>query len=339
MRAKMKESPQFSITTSLKIIAVLVLSAIVFSCSTEDTIGVDPDNGDMSIVEVLKSFNVADGTTAKMINSKNANAGNKPTFRTLSVALARTGLAGTVSSNMLTVFAPSDAAFAKYDLDQTNIASVPNLKEILLYHVLAGKIYSDQLANGFFPTLNEAAIQVDLEDGVKINNANVDLNYIDIKARNGVIHVIDDILFPPTSNLVELAIESFGMESSIVKAVIKAGLAGTLADGGPFTVFVPTEQAFTDLIAELNDPAVSSVDDLPADLLGAVLMYHVVEGRVFSSDLSSGPIETLNGTFDLDLGSLTITDANNREAMLIAEGLNIQATNGVVHLIDKVLLP
>ncbi|MBJ6368867.1 fasciclin domain-containing protein [Snuella sedimenti] len=338
MRTRTK-SPQISIVTNLRIIAFLVLSLIVLSCSTDEAVNIEPSSSDMSIVEVLKNFNSVDVTSSNAIVNKNSNKGNKPTFRTLSVALARTGLAGTVSSNMLTVFAPSDAAFAKYDLDQTNIASVPNLEAILLYHVLAGKIYSNQLANGFFPTLNEAAIEVNLDQGVMVNSANVDVNFVDIKARNGVIHVIDDILFPPTSNLVALAIESFGMESSIVKAVIKADLTSTLAEGGPFTVFVPTEQAFTDLIMELNDPAINSVDDLPADLLGAVLMYHVVEGRVFSSDLSSGAIETLNGTFDLNLGTLTITDANGRESMLVANGLNIQATNGVVHLIDKVLLP
>jgi transforming growth factor-beta-induced protein len=248
--------------------------------------------------------------------------------------LARTGLAGVVSSNQLTVFAPTDAAFAALGLYPNNIASVPNLREILLYHVVAGKVYSTDLSNGFVPTLNGAAVEINIDNGVFINDAEVIM--ADIKARNGVIHAIDKVMFPPTMNLVELAL-SFDPEFSIlVQAVVKANLVDVLANGGPFTVFAPTNDAFVALLGELG---ASSLDDISVEVLTQVLLYHVVEGRVFSSDLVSGPVNTLNGTFNVNTSNFTITDANNREAGIITSLVNVQATNGVVHVIDRVILP
>jgi transforming growth factor-beta-induced protein len=315
---------------SFTLLAVLTFATV--SCEKEEPVLTsDPEETELSITEVLESYNVPeaeDETNLKRGYIKN------PTYFTLSVALARTGLAGTVASKRLTLFAPTDAAFAKLGLYPWNISKVPNLKQILLYHVVQGVVYSYQLTDGFVPTLNGAAVEINLENGVRVNDANV--IKADLKARNGVIHVIDMVLFPPDKNLVELAL-SFDPEFSIlVQAVIKADLTDVLATGGPFTVFAPTNDAFVALLGELG---ISSLDDIPVDLLTNVLLYHVVEGRVFSSDLVSGPVKTLNGYFQLDVNSLSITDANGRVAGLIADLLNVQATNGVIHVIDKVILP
>jgi uncharacterized surface protein with fasciclin (FAS1) repeats len=324
----------------LQIALVSGLAIFAASCSKEDNSPVtegDSINPAENIIEVLDSYGdpefsefseFSDGDDSK-------RGGRKPaTFRTLSVALARAGLAGTVARNQLTIFAPTDEAFAALGLTPRNIASVPNLAEILLYHVFPGKVFSGQLSNGFFETVGGSYAQIDLVGGVKINDANI--LKTDIKARNGVIHIIDKVMFPPDKNLVELAL-SFNPEFSIlVQAVIKAGLTDVLATGGPYTVFAPTNAAFVDLLGFLG---ATSLDDIPVDLLTKVLLYHVVEGRVFSSDLSSGPVPTLNGTFNLTLEQLRITDANGRNANLIPSLLNVQATNGVVHVIDKVILP
>lgn len=315
---------------SFVLLAVLVFATV--SCEKEDPVLTgDPENTEMSIIEVLESYNVPeaeDESTLKRGYIKH------PTYFTLSVALARTGLARTVATQRLTLFAPTDVAFAKLGLYPWNISKVPNLKQILLYHVVKGVVYSNQLSNGFVPTLNGAAVEINLDNGVKVNDANV--IKADLRARNGVIHVIDKVLFPPDKNLVELAL-SFDPEFSIlVQAVIKAGLADVLATGGPFTVFAPTNDAFIALLSELD---ANSLDDIPVDLLTNVLLYHVVEGRVFSSDLVSGSITTLNGEFQLDVNSLTITDANGRVAGLVADLLNVQASNGVIHVIDRVILP
>ena len=142
-------------------------------------------------------------------------------------------------------------------------------------------------------------------------------------------------LFPPTDNLVELA-SGIPAVSILVQAVTAANLGDTLASG-EYTVFAPTNDAFVALLGELD--GVDSLDDIPVETLTAVLLYHVAEGRIYSSDLSSGAVTTLGGTFDLDLSTLTITDAQGRDAQLVGDMLNVQATNGVVHVIDRVILP
>jgi transforming growth factor-beta-induced protein len=328
MKTKTEILKPQNLLNNLSLIVLFTLSLFLVSCSTEDTESIDLMNEEQSIVEVLNSFSDDDDFASRNANSKSG----KPKFRTLSVALAQTGLAGTVSSNQLTVFAPTDEAFAKYGLNQRNIVSelgVETLTSILLYHVVGGTVFSGDLSNGFVQTLNGTYIEVNLESGVKINNANVIL--ADREARNGVIHAIDDILFPPTMNITELAIDSFGIESSLVKAVLAAQLEGVLANGGPFTVFAPDQNAFDIFLA---DNGFGNVDQVPVDLLKQVLLYHVVDGTVFSTDLSNGYVPTLNGAavnVNLDSGVM-INDTN-----VIAA--NIQATNGVVHVIDKVLFP
>jgi uncharacterized surface protein with fasciclin (FAS1) repeats len=316
----------------LQIALVSGLAIFAASCSKED---IRPDGDTLppaeNIIEVLASYG-----EPEFYAEVDAKRGEKKpaTFSTLNAALARAGLAGTVSRSQLTIFAPTDDAFAALGLTPKNIASVPNLAEILLYHVFSGMVYSGQLSNGFFETVGGSYVQIDLVGGAKINDANILAT--DIKARNGVIHIIDKVMFPPDKNLVELAL-SFNPEFSIlVQAVIKAGLTDVLATGGPFTVFAPTNAAFVALLGELK---VGSLDDIPVELLTKVLLYHVVEGKVFSSDLSSGPVSTLNGDFTLTLEQLRITDANGRDAFLIPSLLNVQATNGVVHVIDRVILP
>jgi uncharacterized surface protein with fasciclin (FAS1) repeats len=321
-------------TSALRIGLIVAFSAFAVSCNKSDEVspGNLADASQKNIVEVLETYDQAakGGQDQSGLKSGKAAQAKKPTFSTLSVALARTGLAGTVASNRLTVFAPTDEAFAALGLYPNNIASLPGLKEILLYHVVAGTVYSFQLSSGFVPTLNGAAVDIKVNGGVMVNDATVES--ADIKARNGVIHAIDKVLLPPTKNLVELAV-SFnpGQFNKLVAAVIKAELVETLASGGPFTVFAPTDAAFE---AAGIDPAA-----LTKEQLIPVLFHHVVPGRVYSSDLVNGPVATLNGNVTVNVNNLTITDGQGNAAGLIAALLNVQATNGVVHVIDKVLLP
>jgi transforming growth factor-beta-induced protein len=320
-------------TRILQIALVSAFAVFAASCSKED---IRPDGPELEtaddIVQVLASFGEPDYFNIEEDPSKFDPKAN-PTFGTLNSALARAGLAGLVSRNQMTIFAPTDVAFAQLGLTPKNIASVPNLQEILLYHVFNGMIYSNQLTNGFFETAGGSFVEINALNP-SINDANIFI--ADIKARNGVIHVIDKVLFPPTLNLVELALSLDPEFSILVQAVIKAGLTDVLASGGPFTVFAPSNAAF---IALLGEQGFASLDDIPVDLLTKVLLYHVVDGRAFSSDLSSGSVTTLNGTFELSLETLGITDANGREASLVPGLLNVQATNGVVHVIDRVILP
>lgn len=320
-------------TNASRIAFVFVLAFATLSCNKEDdTVSMQTSSESKDIAYVLENFSsVNSGVTEDDFLKKGKNV---PTFKTLVAALVHEKLVSTIAKEELTIFAPSDEAFATLGLNETNIGTVPNLTEILLYHAVAGKVYSTMLTSKFVPTANGAALKIDLSSGVMVNDANV--IKADIKAINGVIHIIDKVLFPPSKNLVEVALANVPEFSILVAAVQKAQLVETLSTGGPFTVFAPTNAAFAALLSELK---VSSLDALPVETIKNVLLYHVVNGRAFSTDLQSGPVTTLNGTFNVNLSNLKITDANMREAGLVPSLLNIQAKNGVVHVIDRVILP
>ncbi|MCX2743312.1 fasciclin domain-containing protein [Mangrovivirga sp. M17] len=260
---------------------------------------------------------------------------DRPTFKTLTVALAKTKLISTVVRANITVFAPTDKAFAELGLNPTNIGDVPNLKEILLYHVIGDKVYSSDLNFGCFPTLSGEEVRVDLTDGVFINDAQVIKP--DVKAFNGVFHIIDKVIFPPDKNIVELAMRNPDF-SILVDAVTRVGLGGALSGDDNLTVFAPTNDAFVALLSELG---YSSLDEIDDETLTAVLLYHVVDGKICSNELTDEQmVPTLNGdSFTVDLDNLTLTDVNGRESNLVLPLLNLQATNGVVHVIERVLLP
>lgn len=320
-------------TNASRIAFVFVLAFATLSCNKEDdTVSMQTSSESKDIAYVLENFSsVNSGVTEDDFLKKGKNV---PTFKTLVAALVHEKLVSTIAKEELTIFAPSDEAFATLGLNETNIGTVPNLTEILLYHAVAGKVYSTMLTSKFVPTVNGAALKIDLSSGVMVNDANV--IKADIKAINGVIHIVDKVLLPPSKNLVEVALANAPEFSILVAAVQKAQLVETLSTGGPFTVFAPTNAAFAALLSELK---VSSLDALPVETIKNVLLYHVVNGRVFSTDLQSGPVTTLNGTFNVNLSNLKITDANMREAGLVPSLLNIQAKNGVIHIIDRVILP
>ncbi|WP_159517892.1 fasciclin domain-containing protein [Sunxiuqinia indica] len=327
-------------TNSFKYISLVVLALITLSFSSCN------DDEDPVVPEAPVSVDIA--TTLQQITDdpdtyngdnselkKQSIKSQRPKFKNLITALAKSGLVSTVAQNEFTVFAPTDEAFEQL-LDELGVGSINDLTAeqltpILLYHVVSGTVMSGDLTNGLVETVNGAYIEVDLSSGVMINDATVEI--ADLKALNGVIHVIDKVLLPPSMNLVEKAINFDPEFSILVEAVTKAGLGETLANDGPFTVFAPTNLAFQNLLNDLG-PDVNSLDDIDSEMLVEILLYHVVEGGVFSMDLTNGMVPTLNGkTIEVDLSSgVMINDAT-------VEIPNVQATNGVIHAIDKVLLP
>lgn len=172
------------------------------------------------------------------------------------------------------------------------------------------------------------SMYIKVDGGVSINN-NTTVTAADIEADNGVIHVVDKVILPPS--VVNIAIDNANF-STLVSAVVKAGLVDALSGPGPLTVFAPTNAAFDDLFTALG---VSGIEDLTAEQLIPILTYHVVEGNVLSTDLANGMVPTLSGenkiAIDLTSG-VKINDSNVVAA-------NIQGANGVVHVIDKVLIP
>jgi len=321
---------------SIGILGIVISSLVLGGCKKEEDT-VQQQSSGTDIVNSLKEFDQEieyfDAGNQSDFKSSGFDF-RRVTFFTLVKALQVTGLTKTVATEKLTVFAPSDFAFAQLGINASNVANVPNLKEILLYHVVGGRVYSRDLKPGFVPTANGAAVEVSFKNGKAfINNAGVVLP--DLRAFNGVIHIINAVLLPPTQNLVQIASANPDF-SILVQAVVKAGLADVLSKPGAYTVFAPTNAAFISLLGEKG---FSSLDAIDASTLKSILLYHVVSGRVYSSDLKTGPVTSLGGTFNVDLGTLMITDSQGRKSGLVANKLNIQATNGVIHVINKVILP
>lgn len=272
-------------------------------------------------------------------------ASGNDSFKTLVAALQKAELVDDLQGDgPFTVFAPTDAAFEKLlgelKISAEDLLGHPQLKEVLLYHVVSGKVMSTDLSNGMkAATLQGEEISVDLSDGVKINESTVATP--DLEASNGVIHVIDTVLVPESFKLeqepqtpetvVDIALSNENF-SILVAALQKADLVDTLKGDGPFTVFAPTNQAFEDLLKALN---ISSSDLLAQPDLAKVLLYHVVSGQVLSTDLTNGmEAATINGEkikIDLTDGVL-VNDSKVTTP-------DLKAGNGVVHVIDKVLVP
>ena len=258
-------------------------------------------------------------------------------FSILVQALSKANLVSALSGEgNFTVFAPTNDAFNALfsQLGVTGIAdlSAETLTPILLYHVLGEEKKSTMLSEGYYSTLSPAqnsylSLKVSLASGVMINKESK-VVVADVDVKNGVIHAIDKVLLPPTVVDQALSNDSF---SILVQAVLKAGLAGTLSGNGPFTIFAPTNAAFEALFAKLG---ISGINDLTAEQLIPILQYHVVSGNIRSSQLSAGQVSTLNGNFEV---TLSPSPKINATSDILAT--DVQATNGVIHVIDEVLIP
>ncbi len=262
-----------------------------------------------------------------------------PKFSTLAAALTKAGLVNTINqSPALTVFAPTNdafnALFAQLKVSGLNDLSAETLKPILLYHVLGSKVTSSQIASGYTYTLSPGlgaknlVILLSTQGGVKINKG-TSVTQADMMATNGVIHVIDKVLLP--NSVVDIASNNDNF-STLVAALVKADLVNTLSGSGPFTIFAPTNDAFQELFTLLK---ISGINDLTKEQLTPILLYHVVSGNILSSNLSSGNVTTLNpATISIMVGTAVTINSNTT-----VTAVDVQGTNGVIHVINKVLLP
>ena len=252
---------------------------------------------------------------------------------TLVAALSHVGLVATLQSpGPFTVFAPTDQAFANAGIDIADFDTQEEkdrLTDILTYHVIDGEVLSSAVTDGMTATMvNGDTASFTVADGkVSIGDASVTL--ADVPASNGVIHVIDTVLMPPM-DITEIA-QSTGIHNALVAAIVQADLLSTLQGDGPFTVFAPTDQAFTDAQIDLN------ALDTPEgkDALTNILLYHVVDGEVPSSAvtdcLSTDAVNSDPLSFSVG-DNVMVNDA-------IVTAADVAASNGVIHVIDKVLTP
>ena len=264
---------------------------------------------------------------------------NSAEHNTLEAAVIAAELADDLSGpGPFTVFAPTDEAFAALPagtVDELLIDPTGTLAQILLYHVVSGTALSTTLSDGqTITTLLGEEITVTIGmNGVMINNATVVV--ADILADNGVVHVIDAVLLPPapwpTTTVVDVIVNS-DVHNTLEAAVVAAGLVETLSGTGPFTVFAPTDAAFEALPAG----TVETLLDDPTGTLTQILLYHVVGAQALSTDLTNGQtVATLQGQ--------TVTVTINADGVFINNAqvtvADIVTDNGVIHVIDAVLLP
>lgn len=258
-------------------------------------------------------------------------------FKTLAAALQAGDLVTALQGEgPFTVFAPTDEAFAK--LPKATLADLlkpenkKQLAGILTYHVVSGNVPAAKVVGlTGATTLNGQRIDITTKGGkVQVDSANVVKT--DIQCSNGVIHVIDSVLLPASDNIPATAAKA-GKFNTLIAAVKAAGLAETLSGAGPFTVFAPTDEAFEKLPAGTVDTLLKPENRAK---LVAVLKYHVVAGRVYSTEaLAAGEAATLEGNpIQISKGD---RGAKVNEAKLL--GTDIDSSNGVIHVIDSVLLP
>jgi transforming growth factor-beta-induced protein len=256
-------------------------------------------------------------------------------FTTLVTAVQEAGLVETLSGEgPFTVFAPTDDAFGKLPEGTVEalLADIPALTDILLYHAISGEVLAEDVV-----MLSEAETVLGEKVMIKVEDGNVYINdsmviITDIMADNGVIHVIDTVLLPPEKlgTIVDIAVAD-GRFTTLVTALQEAELVEALSGEGPFTVFAPTDEAF----GKLPDGTIEALlADIPA--LTDILLYHVVSGKVLAEDVVMlEEAETLLGenvTIRVEDGNVYINDS-----MVIIT--DILADNGVIHVIDTVLLP
>ena len=306
----------------LALLSVLSLAGLTFAATASNPAAED---------STCSSSTVA--TAEKNIVETAVAAGK---FNTLATALKAAGLVDALQGEgPFTVFAPTDAAFAQLPEKPLKGLLEPKsrgaLTNILTYHVVPGRVTADQvvkLKNA--SALNGQRLGINVSDeGVTVAGARVVTT--DIQCSNGVIHVIDAVMMPSDKNIVETAVAA-GSFKTLAAALTAAELVEALGGDGPFTVFAPTDEAFAALPAGTVDALL-----LPEnrEQLVSILKYHVVSGRVYSDQLEKGQVKALSGAqLEIDLNKQGAFI--NRSKVTAAD---IETRNGVIHVIDKVLLP
>ena len=321
-----------TLTALKKVVLLTLVAAFSLACS-------DDDNPTLQFKEQDNIVGIA---------SANSD------LSSLVAALGRASLVETLNgSEKFTVFAPTNEAFDKFLSDNgfASLNDVPEdvLKQVLLNHVIAGDLKSSALTTGYGETLateastnNNLSIYINTESGVNLNGVS-DVVTANIDATNGVIHIVDAVIGLPTVVDFALADDTFSiLVSALTRSDLTFDYVTTLSTPNgtapaPFTVFAPTNDAFVSLLSELG---VSALGDIDEPTLKATLDLHAVAGaNVLAAALTDDmTVSTLGGDITANVtGGATLTDSNGRVSNIIVT--NVQAANGVIHVINKVVLP
>ncbi len=270
---------------------------------------------------------------------------NGADFTLLEAAVLHAGIASDLTSPSITVFAPTDAAFKAAGFANEAAIKASDkavIKSILQYHVVASLVPASAIAtkNNEAVTMASGSVAYVTKNtgGVSVNGAKV--TSADIKAENGaIIHVIDAVLVPESRNIVALAQANPNL-TYLVAAMLRANEGATkvvdiLSGAGPLTVFAPTNDAFK----AAGFATIDAIKAAKPDDLTKILTYHVIAARVYSTNLTNGDVSTANGgNLTVNATEGTIKGKSNATATKII-AVNIPASNGVIHVIDAVVLP
>jgi transforming growth factor-beta-induced protein len=318
---------------NLKLLTLLFLTITIHSCSNND----DDDY-------VMQPKTIYEHVATSM------------NYTYLAYALEKTDLNNVLNGvEKYTLFAPSNMVFSRFLMENgfRYIDDVPTalLTQILLNHVMLGGIEYNTFETGYFKTAaisdaSQTPLSIHIEQvnmRVTLNGESTITSGGNVTPTNGRIYVIDRVI--PIPSIVTFAVADQGLTnllSALTRTDLTTDFASILStDAGtspaPFTVFAPTDQAFVDLLTELG---AQSLNDIDEPTLKATLTYHVIgETNALSTDLSDNlELNTLGGPITANIsGGATLTDGNNRVSKIIA--VDVQANNGVIHVIDKVILP
>ncbi len=325
------------ISKTIKLLSVFILVIGLYSCSSDD------DNNTTPAPTTVIDIALANGLTS------------------LAAALEATNLVTALQgTGPFTVFAPDNAAFTVLlnatgiDLNNMSAAEQAVVTNILLNHVIMGETltaanlvtgvagYKKNMAAG--PNSTALSLYYSAVSEVVLNGQST-VTTADLTASNGVLHIVNTVIAIPTIATFATTNPALG---DLVSALALADTGtptvpyiATVSDptAGPFTVFAPTNTAFDSLLLELDPSGSTGLGDLDPATVDSVLLNHIVAVNVTSSQLPNGVVTTLGGPITADNTAFTLTDANERVSNIVTTLIDIQAVNGVVHVIDRVILP
>jgi transforming growth factor-beta-induced protein len=265
-------------------------------------------------------------------------ASRTPEFSMLVAAVQRAGLVDTLKgTGPFTVFAPTNEAFAAAGITDVNAIPADQVRQVLLYHVISGStVKAADVRTSIVPSALDVSLFLNASSGVTVNGGSASAqgaNVVatDFLATNGVLHAIDRVLLPPD-------IVGCAQIAGLTQLATAAGAAAPLPDGttivdalkapGPYTVFAPTNEAFE----ALGGP-------VPPETLRNVLLYHVLGSKVASTAIPASANSLLKNTWGNGVTLLFSTTSGVKVNTANVAVADVKCTNGIVHVIDQVLLP
>ncbi|MEP2772868.1 MAG: fasciclin domain-containing protein [Fulvivirga sp.] len=305
---------------NIKIIMSLMLAALMISGCSDDE-----DTGQ------FYQDNFRDLTVRQYIESGSNNTAGNAKYTTLYAALVKANLLASLEGEV-TLLAPTNAAFDAAGIVIDDM-SPEELTEVLSYHVISGQVTNEALAGAVTSVEGSALFAT-----AGCINGVATIQDADISVSNGLVHEIDAVLMPPTGDIIdkvgEYASGATPEFTLLQSAVVKAGLDGALSSNSRFTVFAPTDAAFT--AAGLDQTA---IDAATPEELAEILEFHVLAGESFSCALETGRFATIAGSLDQVQG----VDISTAEGVSVngasVTSANVLASNGVIHVVDAVIFP